>query len=185
MPSGRVHNLINLAVYAGLSAAALYFTQTQAVVITPAQALSFTLGYAAGTLLLSPDLDLSEGQVDSKRRWGPFGFLWVPYGMAFSHRGMSHTWILVPLTRLAYLALIAALVWGLGYALVPHTLLPGAWVHPTFPLNHQFLGFKVAYPLLAGYYLSQWLHLIADGIRPDHGLRHSGRKVRSTLRRFR
>lgn len=70
MPSGRVHNLINLAVYAGLSAAALYFTQTQAVVITPAQALTFTLGYGAGTLLLSPDLDLSQGQVDSKRRWG-------------------------------------------------------------------------------------------------------------------
>ncbi len=185
MPSGRVHNLINLAVYAGLSAAALYFTQTQAVVITPAQALTFTLGYGAGTLLLSPDLDLSQGQVDSKRRWGPLGFLWVPYGMAFSHRGLSHTWILGPLTRLAYLALIAALIWGLVYALVPHTLLPSSWVHPSFPVNHQFLGLKVAYPLLAGYYLSQWLHLTADGIRPDHGLRHGGRKARATLRRFR
>lgn len=184
VPSGRVHNLINLAVYAGLSAAALYFTQTQAVVITPAQALTFTLGYGVGTLLLSPDLDLSEGQVDSKRRWGPLGFLWVPYGILFSHRGLSHTWILGPLTRLAYLALMAALVWGLAYALVPHTLLPSGWIHPRVPFTHQFLGFKVTYPLLAGYYLSQWLHLTADGIRPDHGLRHTERRARATLRRF-
>ena len=33
-------------------------------------------------------------------------------------------------------------------------------------------------PLLSGYYLSQWLHLIADGVRPDHGLRKGYRKVR-------
>jgi len=24
---------------------------------------------------------------------------------------------------------------------------------------------------LLGYYASQWLHLLADGIRPDHGLK--------------
>ncbi len=190
VPSGRVHNLINLAVYAGLSAAAIYFTQQQGVVITPLQALSFSLGYGVGTLLLSPDLDLAEGNVDSKRRWGPLGFLWVPYGRLFSHRGLSHTWLLGPMTRLVYLALIVALVWGLLIAvvslgLIPAHLLPPALLHPRLPLTHQVLGFKLTYPLLGGYYLSQWLHLIADGVRPDHGFRHSRRKMQGVARRFR
>ena len=184
VPSGRVHNLINIAVYAGLSAAALYLTQAQGVTITPVQALSFSVGYGVGTFLLSPDLDLAEGHVDSKRRWGPLGVLWVPYGMLFSHRGLSHTWVLGPLTRLLYLALMALLIWGLVHALVPRGLLPG-WVFSPPPLTHQFLGFKFAYPLLGGYYLSQWLHLIADGVRPDHGLRHGRRKLRGVARRLR
>jgi uncharacterized metal-binding protein len=28
---------------------------------------------------------------------------------------------------------------------------------------------------LIGYYLSQWLHLIADGVAPDHGMRRNRR----------
>ncbi|WP_424949870.1 metal-binding protein [Deinococcus sp.] len=184
VPSGRIHNLINVAVYAGLSAAALFLTRTQGVTITPVQALAFSVGYGVGTFLLSPDLDLAEGHVDSKRRWGPLGFLWAPYGMVFSHRGLSHTWILGPLTRLLYLALMALLVWGLAQAVVPHGPLPDWFLSPP-PLTHQVLSFKVVYPLLGGYYLSQWLHLIADGIRPDHGLRRGGRKLRGVARRLR
>lgn len=190
MPSGRIHNLINIAVYAGLSATSLYLTHTQGVVITPAQALSFTVGYGVGTFMLSPDLDLAEGHVDSKRRWGLLGFLWVPYGMMFSHRGLSHTWVLGPLTRLAYLTLMVLLIWGLLHVLLPAGL-RWPWLESVglklsaWPFTHQFLGFKVAYPLLGGYYLSQWLHLAADGVRPDHGLRHGGRKLRRAVRRFR
>lgn len=190
VPSGRVHNLINIAVYATLSAGTLYLSQQRQVVVTPAQALCFTVGFAVGTFMLSPDLDLAEGNVDSKRRWGPLGFLWAPYGMLFSHRGMSHTWILGPLTRLIYLALIALLLWGLVHFLVPAHLLAQLPRLPLPPLElHspalQVLGVKVGLPLLVGYYLSQWLHLIADGVRPDHGLRHSGRKLRETARRLR
>ncbi|MFC4454337.1 metal-binding protein [Deinococcus sonorensis] len=181
MPSGRVHNLINIAAYALLSAGALYLThvptfQAAPLVITPVQAASFTLAYAAGTFLLSPDLDLAEGKVDSKRHWGVLGFLWVPYGLLFSHRGFSHTWLLGPLTRLVYLALMVLLVWGLLHLLVPQLPLP--WLP-------QPLSLKVLLPALIGYYLSQWLHLIADGVRPDHGLRRGHRKVRSGLRKFR
>ena len=181
VPSGRVHNLINLAVYAGLSAVALVLTHQRALALAPMPALAFTAGYGVGTFLLSPDLDLAEGHVDAKRYWGPFGFLWVPYGLLFSHRGLSHTWLLGPLTRLAYLALMVALLWGLAYALVPHGLLPAALLRPRFSLSPPVLGL----PLLGGYYLSQWLHLIADGVRPDHGLRHGGRKLRGVARRLR
>ncbi|WP_425146265.1 metal-binding protein [Deinococcus sp.] len=184
MPSGRVHNLINIAAFAGLSAGALFLTSLRGVVITPLQAATFSVGFAVGTFLLSPDLDLASGHVDSKRRWGPLGFLWVPYGLLFSHRGLSHTWILGPLTRLAYLALMTALIWGLlrvAGRFVPALTLP----LPNLPPSLRLIALKVAAPLLLGYYLSQWLHLIADGIRPDHGLRLSGKKFRRATRRFR
>ncbi|PTA69334.1 metal-binding protein [Deinococcus arcticus] len=167
VPSGRVHNLINIAAYSVLAAGALIATRQELVVLSPAQALQFTLAFAAGTFLLSPDLDLAEGRVDSKRHWGVLGVLWVPYGMLFSHRGWSHTWLVGPLTRLLYVALIAALVWGALLYLVPGMTLP-QWPQ-TFTL-------QALWPPLLGYYLSQWLHLMADGVRPDHGARRARRR---------
>lgn len=169
VPSGRVHNLINIAAYSVLAAAVLAASRQELVTITPAQALYFTFAFGAGTFLLSPDLDLAEGKVDSKRHWGVLGVLWVPYGMLFSHRGLSHTWVVGPLTRLVYLAVMLALVAGLLRYVAPSVTLP------SIP---QPVSVKVVAPLIAGYYLSQWLHLIADGVRPDHGMRRGFRKFR-------
>ncbi len=169
MPSGRVHNLINIAAYSVLAAGALILSRQDLLTITPAQALNFTLAFAAGTFLLSPDLDLAEGRVDSKRHWGILGVLWVPYGRMFRHRGLSHTWLLGPLTRLAYLAVLITLIVGLLRTAVPTLTLPDI---------PQPISLKFAVPIVLGYYLSQWLHLIADGVRPDHGLRHTARKLR-------
>ena len=173
VPSGRVHNLINIAVYSVLAAGVLVATRQGHLVVTQAQTLNFTLGYMAGTFLLSPDLDLSEGKVDSKRHWGLLGFLWIPYGMIFSHRGLSHTWILGPLTRIAYMAVIIALIVGLLRSFAPDVQLP------RIP---QPISIKFLLPIIAGYYLSQWLHLIADGVRPDHGMRRTGKKVKDLTR---
>lgn len=167
MPSGRVHNLINIAAYSVLAGGVLLGSRAQLLVVTPTQALNFTLAFMVGTFLLSPDLDLAEGRVNSKRNWGILGFLWVPYGRLFSHRGLSHTWLIGPLTRIAYLSVMAALVVGLLLT-----------VAPQFPLPRipQPLDTKVLWPLVVGYYVSQWLHLIADGVKPDHDLRHGARK---------
>ncbi|MFC4636822.1 metal-binding protein [Deinococcus hohokamensis] len=169
VPSGRVHNLINIAAYSVLAAVTLVASRQGALTVTPAQALNFTLAFAAGTFLLSPDLDLAEGRVDSKRHWGVLGVLWVPYGMLFSHRGLSHTWVVGPLTRLLYVAVMVALVVGLLRFVAPSV---------TLPAIPQPVSLKVLAPLLIGYYLSQWLHLVADGVRPDHGLRRGARKLR-------
>lgn len=158
MPSGRVHNLINICCFAGLAGAALYGQQGGLWPISTVQAAAFSLGFFVGTFLLSPDLDLAEGHVNSKRAWGLLGFLWVPYGLLFSHRGLSHSWLIGPLTRLVYLAAMVALAAGILWFLLPSLRLP--------PLPR--LNWPDVLPLLAGYYLSQWLHLIADGIRPDH-----------------
>lgn len=173
MPSGRVHNLINIAAYSVLSAGVLYASRQEMITVTPAQALNFTLAFAAGTFLLSPDLDLAEGRVDSKRHWGLLGVLWIPYGMLFSHRGLSHTWLLGPLTRLAYLAVVLTLIVGLLRYVVPSVTLP------TIP---QPVSLKFLVPVVLGYYLSQWLHLLADGVRPDHGMRRTLRKARGRSR---
>ena len=167
MPSGRIHNIINTAVYGLIAAAGWAGQQQQLIFITPVQALGFTAAYAAGTFLLSPDLDLAENNVDSKRHWGVLGALWVPYGMAFSHRGLSHTWLLGPLTRLVYLALLGALVYGLLLLIWPDLKLPDA-----LPLGLSL------FPIVLGYYASQWLHLIADGVRPDHGLQRGSQKFK-------
>ena len=142
MPSGRVHNLINIGAFSVLSAAALVASRQHLLTVTPTQALTFTLAFAVGTFLLSPDLDLAEGRVDSKRHWGVLGALWVPYGLLFSHRGLSHSWVLGPLTRLAYVLLIAALVVGVLRYVAPSVTLPAA-PHP--------VSFKVVVPLLLGH----------------------------------
>jgi uncharacterized metal-binding protein len=167
MPSGRVHTWINTLSYGALLAGASYALERGWLRVDLAQAALFSAGFWAGTLLLSPDLDLAEGSVRSKRAWGPLGALWVPYGLIFRHRGLSHSWLVGPLTRLLYLALLVGallslLSWllpALGQALLLYLaqltragVLPWVW-------------------LLAGYYLSQWLHLIADGIRPDTDFR--------------
>ncbi|WP_415788576.1 metal-binding protein, partial [Deinococcus saxicola] len=176
VPSGRVHNLINIAAYSVLSAVALALSRQDLLIITPVQALNFTVAFAAGTFLLSPDLDLADGHVDSKRHWGWLGFLWVPYGKLFRHRGLSHSWVIGPLTRLAYLALLITLIVGvLRYAVPTLTL-------PTIP---QPISLKFILPLVLGYFLSQWLHLIADGIRPDHGFQQGARRLKMPRSRAR
>lgn len=169
VPSGRVHNLINIAAYSVLAAGVLLAARQDLLTVTPVQALNFSVAFFAGTLLLSPDLDLADGGgVDSKRRWGVLGVLWVPYGWLFRHRGLSHTWLLGPLTRLLYLGL-----WGLLLLGIVRFVWPGAPL-PGLP---QPVSLKVVLPLVLGYYLSQWLHLIADGVWPGHGWRQVRRKV--------
>ncbi len=125
--------------------------------------------------MLSPDLDLAEQNVDSKRNWGFLGFLWVPYGMMFSHRGLSHTWIVGPLTRVLYLGVLLAVpIWFLRQPVL-ETKLPGVTrgiVHDLLnSLQSVFssgvLASQAVLALAVGYYVSQWLHLIADGVSPD------------------
>lgn len=169
MPSGRVHNSINMAVLLALGTGTLLASRAGLVTLTQSQTLQFSLGFLAGTFLLSPDLDLSEQRVNSKKNWGFLGPLWVPYGMVFSHRGLSHTWVIGPLTRLAYLAILVFLAVGLLRTFWPAVHLPA--------LPDPF-EWKLLVPVTLGYFLSQWLHLIADGIRPDHGLRRARRRRR-------
>lgn len=117
----------------------------------------FTLAYLVGAFLITPDLDVQSKWVRPKRWWGVLGYLWWPYGIFSRHRGISHTWILGPLTRLLYLFLIVFLL------LLPILLFIGTrQFYFTMP-SVQGWG-NITITAGVGYYLSQWMHLLGDRV---------------------
>jgi uncharacterized metal-binding protein len=177
VPAGSVHNLINTLSFVGLAGCYGYAHAAGWVRLEPATLLTFSGAFAAGTFMLSPDLDLAEQNVDSKKNWGILGFLWIPYGMMFSHRGLSHTWLVGPLTRLLYLGVLLAVPIYLLRQPVLQAELPGVTRGIVYDLLNSLqnvfssgvLASQAGAGLMLGYYVSQWLHLIADGVSPDVG----------------
>lgn len=106
------------------------------------EAVAAVCGVLIGTWLLSPDLDMWGTR--PIQRWWLLRFLWAPYSFAFGHRGISHGWILGPITRLIYIGIpIAAVcfIWQLR---------PGSWAS---------WG-------VGGIVVGNWVHLLGDGILP-------------------
>ncbi len=142
------------------------------VLSTPA-AIGFVLSFLVGTFLVTPDLDLAESKVRAKNRWGILGHLWVPYGHIFSHRGMSHSWVFGPTSRLIYMVILGTLAWmamraisdALGYSVF-------VWRRAA-PDDLQIAG-----ACILAFFLSQWLHLAADGVGPAHGWRRMYNKLK-------
>lgn len=173
MASGRTHETVNLSVFAALVGGYAYARARGLtdfdLLFAPETLWAFSLSYLIGTFFITPDLDLAENRMQARNNWGLLGLLWVPYGALFSHRGLSHTWIIGPLTRLVYLLLLAL---AFGWA--------ASEVAPWFGLRFFFSAEvgdnwpSLLVGALLGYYLSQWLHLIADGIQPDHAFKRKG-----------
>jgi uncharacterized metal-binding protein len=113
---------------------------------------SFGVGFLIGTLWLSPDLDVKGS--NPKRRWGPLRILWMPYAYAFSHRGISHGYVIGPLTRVGYLFVL----------LLPLGMIDVVREGVTAAMNA--LPTEVWIAWLIGYYASCWLHLIVDRVPP-------------------
>ena len=171
MPSGRVHETINLVVFGAAAAAYTYaqahgYTERFDTLLAPETAALFTVSYLVGTFLVTPDLDLADNRVRAKSNWGLLGLLWAPYGEMFSHRGLSHTWFVGPMTRLLYMVMV-----GLALSWVA-TVISSHFGY-TFSVRAGWRenSWELSLGSLLGYYLSQWLHLIADGVKPDHGSR--------------
>ena len=182
MASGRTHQSINIAIFVGASvlvAAALHRgwgqPWTNRIGLEWPAVFAFTGAFLAGTYLVTPDLDLAEQHVLAKRNWGRLGAIWVPYGYLFSHRGVSHGWFFGPLTRIAYLLTVGALaiVIVYGVANLAEYPLPRPKVPTSLRMEWLWLGGGA----LVGFYISQWLHLLADGVGPLHGLRRLFRKL--------
>jgi uncharacterized metal-binding protein len=163
VPSGRVHEAINLTALG--AASAVYFTQFSPATLPSPLLLAFSVSYLIGTFLVTPDLDLAEQNVRAKGRWGIMGGLWVPYGLLFSHRGLSHTWLIGPITRLVYMGIIGAALFFVGEALAGYLGISLQIQAPKVPPQ------DILWALGGGYYVSQWMHLIADGIAPDTKIR--------------
>lgn len=143
---GYQHTALNMAVFAPLAAFGVFLDREAAVA-------AFGAGYLIGTLLVTPDLDLRWN--DAARRWGPLRFIWTPYHLFSRHRGMSHTYLLGPLTRLVYLG-----VWVLLALMAAGVLQRG----PSVALSAG--SWLIVAQVTAGYFMSQWMHLMADGIWP-------------------
>jgi uncharacterized metal-binding protein len=163
VPSGVVHETINLALLGGVALAYLNFGQER---LEQQVALASTGAYLIGTFLVTPDLDLAEQKVRPKGRWGLLGMLWVPYGWMFSHRGISHTWIVGPLTRLLYMVLMGVVVYWAAANVMRYF---GAELSLRGKLTAP--PQEILWAAVLGYYVSQWLHVLADYFWPDFGRR--------------
>lgn len=113
-------------------------------------AVGYLAGGFLGTFFLSPDIDLPQSR--PSRRWGPLSALWAPYRLLHPHRGASHSWVYGPLSRLAYLGLLATPVLALF------------GVQPLEAAKELAPQAKEAWPLLLGYLVSQWAHLVQDRV---------------------
>lgn len=153
--TGRDHEALNLAL---LSPILLMGDR-----LADPMVLSGVGGYLIGTFLLTPDLDLSgRTRVQPLRRWGILAWIWFPYGLLSRHRGVSHTFILGPTVRLAYLLAVVCLA--------------GLLLGVEFEVS---LSPVLIATFAAGYYASQWAHLLADGLlfrRRRRAIRKIGRR---------
>lgn len=150
MPNYRTHDAINLTAlgmtFAGYS---IVTGSGMAPGVSGGVMIGYVLAYLAGTFLVTPDLDLHGSK--PKKRWGLLRILWRPYAALVPHRSsFSHGWLIGPATRLAYLALLA----------LPPLIATNA-LEPTGTLA-QHLGWRIGAAVALGYYVSQWMHLIAD-----------------------
>lgn len=175
--SGRTHETVNIVALGALGALYAWgrnegYGAAIDAVAPPSTRAAFTLAFLVGTFFVTPDMDLAEKNVRAKSNWGLLGLLWVPYGLMFKHRGLSHSWLLGPLTRLAYLVLL-----GLGALYLLSAL--GPTFGYSFSVEARVFGNwqPIALGALAGYYLSQWLHLAADGHAPWKGWFRGGRRT--------
>ncbi|MBI1729422.1 metal-binding protein [Candidatus Acetothermia bacterium] len=145
MPSGKTHARFELIALPILAGAYYYFLKPGWMEIT-----LFATAYLLTSLFLSPDLDLHKNS--ARRRWGVLGFIWAPYSTFFKHRGISHSLIIGPLTRLIYLSIVVGLVlYGLKVAGVALPKAQVSWVNEDLLLA-----------LAAGIYLSNMMHVLLD-----------------------
>jgi uncharacterized metal-binding protein len=139
MPDGRTHERTNLLL--GASAFSLLAWQKA---LPPELLFAGAAGFTAGTFLVTPDMDQAgKGSSRALRRWGPLALLWLPYGLVFRHRGLSHLWPLGALTRLLYLLLLASPLLG---------------PRPDWLFSPPALAF------FAGFLLADLLHVLLDGM---------------------
>jgi len=146
MPSGRTHLRIEAVLLFGWTALGGWLLAASAVPVE--SVIAFVLAYAFSMVLLSPDLDLVRSR--AFRRWGKMRWIWAPYALLFRHRRLSHHPLLGPATRIAYLALIAAVVTSAVVLLVGR------------PLRIAIPPAEIVLGGVLGLYLPNLTHVLAD-----------------------
>jgi uncharacterized metal-binding protein len=154
MSNYRTHSTLNLCVALPVLAGA------GALVGLPLHNLAiFAAVFCYGTLFASPDLDMAN-QLKILSVRGILGLPFRSYARVFSHRGLSHSFFVGTLTRVAWLAAQAAVI-----------LLLVCLVCRISPLDHRFTAFfsrhrdEIAFGL-AGLCAADWCHLLVDRFWP-------------------
>ncbi len=125
---------------------------------------AYMVGFALGTLILSPDLDTFSRPY---KNWGVLRFIWWPYQKSLKHRSwLTHGPLIGTLLRSVYLLLVCALT----YSLIIY-LFKASEIHSVDNLFSQYnfnLEFSftkniniIAY-LFIGLEISALGHLLAD-----------------------
>ena len=152
MPAGKTHTAVNLIVMFIIIGLLFFTTYMHRKLKEDFEtlAIAFVLSYLFSTFLLSPDLDLRKNI--SKRNWGLLGFIWLPYSWIFKHRGISHSLLLGPLTRILYLAVIVAIaILILKYSF-----------HYKIKIGFDDYDIELIIAILAGLYLPSIVHSLLD-----------------------
>lgn len=140
MSSGKAHDKVCTFVGCGMAALT--------VAAYGADCIPFIAGYAAGTIWLSPDIDLAHSL--PSKRLGFLSVLWWPYRKASRHRGFSHLPIIGTLSRVVYAAILGAIgaiaLLALGF--------------PPIDITSNTIWFIILASL--GMELSAWIHLFLD-----------------------
>jgi uncharacterized metal-binding protein len=77
------------------------------------------------------------------------------------------------MTRVAYMGAVGLLLYWLAQALLGYL-----GVHFELGVHWQAPPGDILWGLVLGYYISQWLHLVADGVWPDADFRYARRRRR-------
>ena len=151
MPSGRTHLTIEAGILSACAAAGIVLVRKGSLPIE--SLLAFLGGYTFSMVFLTPDLDLVRSR--PTRQWGRLSILWWPYAKLFRHRGVSHHIVWGPLTRIAYLTLLATgAAVGIG-AVLGRPL--------SFGRSHTN-----AWAILAGVYVPNIVHTVTDAVATPH-----------------
>lgn len=158
MPSGKVHNRINMIALIIILALLILLKQFSGIekhIETNFWTLfiAFAVSYFFSNFYLSPDLDLAKSS--PKNNWGPLKFIWIPYSKTFKHRGISHSIIFGTLTRVIYLLLIVIVVIILIDKCTPLRIAYSF----LDPRNYRL---DLVITILVGLYCPNILHTIAD-----------------------
>ena len=154
MASGRTHDLINLVAFPPI----VYY-------LKPDNFWAFTAGYLVGTFFLTPDNDLYHSHPN--KRWKFLRFIWKPYVILFSHRGISHMPIFGILTKLIYLAVVF-LVFYFFLSISLHFVYPEGEkiLYKNFSETGSNIQNIIKNPFvisfLVGLFLSEIVHIITD-----------------------
>lgn len=139
---------------------------------------TFAISFVVATIFLSPDLDLLHST--PAKNWGVFKFLWLPYGLIFRHRGLSHGLLTSTITKVMYIAIIAVLgvcFYHLFFSIIPfvkdiHLIVEMDQIYKSISLSiNELITLAVNFTLnnkeiivagFAGIFLSDVSHIMTD-----------------------